>query len=143
MLTRQIGPKVRKLSRYIKQNMHQMISDATNNQVTHVQARVLYYLEWMNDNEKKDVYQKDIEEFLSVSKSTASELISTLENNEYISRIKLENDGRLRKIVLLEKGYETNKKIGETLKNFEINMQNKLTQEELESFFNIIDKLIK
>ena len=122
--------------------MNQMISDVTDNQVTSVQARILYYLEWMNDHEKIDVYQKDIESFLSVSKSTASEMISTLENNGFISRIKLENDGRLRKIILLEKGYETNKKIGETIQNFEMNMQNKLSEKELENFFKIIDKLI-
>lgn len=142
MINRQIGPMARKLNRYIKQNMNQMISDVTDNQVTSVQARILYYLEWMNDHEKIDVYQKDIESFLSVSKSTASEMISTLENNGFISRIKLENDGRLRKIILLEKGYETNKKIGETIQNFEMNMQNKLSEKELENFFKIIDKLI-
>ena len=142
MINRQIGPMARKLNRYIKQNMNQMISDVTDNQVTSVQARILYYLEWMNDHEKIDVYQKDIESFLSVSKSTASEMISTLENNGFISRIKLENDGRLRKIILLEKGYETNKKIGETIKNFESSMQNKLSEKELESIFGIIDKLI-
>lgn len=142
MINRQIGPMARKLNRYIKQNMNQLISDVTDNQVTSVQARILYYLEWMNDEEKKDVYQKDIESFLSVSKSTASEMISTLENNGFISRIKLENDGRLRKIILLDKGYETNKKIGETIKNFETNMQSKLSEKELENFFKIIDKLI-
>ena len=142
MINRQIGPMARKLNRYIKQNMNQMISDVTDNQVTSVQARILYYLEWMNDHEKIDVYQKDIESFLSVSKSTASEMISTLENNGFISRIKLEIDGRLRKIILLEKGYETNKKIGETIQNFEMNMQNKLSEKELENFFKIIDKLI-
>ena len=117
MINRQIGPMARKLNRYIKQNMNQLISDVTDNQVTSVQARILYYLEWMNDEEKKDVYQKDIESFLSVSKSTASEMISTLENNGFISRIKLENDGRLRKIILLDKGYETNKKI-RTIRKF-------------------------
>ena len=142
MINRQIGPMARKLNRYIKQNMNQMISDVTDNQVTAVQARILFYLEWMNDQEKKDVYQKDIESFLSVSKSTASEMISTLENNGFISRIKLENDGRLRKIVLLEKGYETNKKVGETIKNFEQSMKNKLSSKELEVFFEIIEKLI-
>ena len=142
MINRQIGPMARKLNRYIKQNMNQMISDVTDNQVTSVQARILYYLEWMNDHEKIDVYQKDIEAFLSVSKSTASEMISTLEHNGFISRIKLENDGRLRKIVLNEKGYETNKKIGETIKNFEQSMKNKLSSKELEVFFEIIEKLI-
>ena len=134
------GPKLRKLSRYIKQNMNARINEVTNSQVTHVQARVLCYLEWMND-EGKDVYQKNVEEFLSVSKSTASEIISNLENNQYISRLKLENDGRLRKIVLLEKGYQTNKAIGETIQNFENEMRNKLSEEELLNFFNIIDKL--
>lgn len=140
-MNNQIGPKTRKLSRYIKHHLQQIISEATSNQVTHVQARVLFYLEWMEE-EKKDVYQKNIEEFLSVSKSTASELISNLENNEYISRIKLENDGRLRKIVLLDKGYQTNKIIGKTIHDFEEKLQGKLTKEELENFFKIVDKLI-
>ena len=141
MFHKSIGPRVRKISRYIKQNMNHRINEVTNSQVTHVQARILCYLEWMSD-EGKDVYQKNIEEFLSVSKSTASEIISNLENNEYISRVKLENDGRLRKIVLLEKGYQTNKAIGETIENFENEMRSKLSEEELELFFSLIEKII-
>ena len=140
-MNNQIDPKTRKLSRYIKHNLHQIVSEATANQVTHVQARVLFYLEWMEE-EKKDVYQKNIEEFLAVSKSTASELISNLENNGYISRVKEENDGRLRKIILLEKGYETNKVIGKTIQDFEKKLQSKLTEDELENFFRIVDKLV-
>ena len=141
MLEKSIGPKVRKLSRYIKQNMHHRINEVTNSQVTHIQARVLWYIEWMS-KEGKDVYQKNIEEFLAVSKSTASEIISNLENNEYISRVKLENDGRLRKLVLLEKGYQTNKAIGETIVTFEKEMMSKLTEEELDNFFSLIDKIV-
>ena len=140
-MNNQIGPKIRKLSRYIKHNLHQIVSEAISNQVTHVQARVLFYLEWMEE-ENKNVYQKNIEEFLAVSKSTASELISNLENNGYIIRVKEENDGRLRKILLLEKGRETNNIIGKTFQDFEKKLQSKLTQEELESFFNIVDKLV-
>lgn len=140
-MNNQIVPKTRKLIRYIKHNLHQIVSEATANQVTHVQARVLFYLECMEE-EKKDVYQKNIEEFLAVSKSTASELISNLENNGYISRVKEENDGRLRKIILLEKGYETNKVIGKTIQDFEKKLQSKLTEDELENFFRIVDKLV-
>ena len=136
-----IGFMLRKLSRYVKHNMFHRIGDATNHQVTHIQARVLCYLEWKQD-EKEVVYQKNIEEFLSVSKSTASELISNLEKNEYISRVKEESDGRMRKIVLLEKGYKTNKLIGETIQNFENEMKNKLSQEEIDIFYSIIDKII-
>ena len=140
-MEKSIGFMLRKLSRYVKHNMFHRIGDATNHQVTHIQARVLCYLEWKQD-EKEVVYQKNIEEFLSVSKSTASELISNLENNGYISRVKEENDGRLRKIILLEKGYETNKVIGKTIQDFEKKLQSKLTEDELENFFRIVDKLV-
>ena len=141
MISNQIGPMCRKLSRYIKHNLAQRISEITNNQVTHIQGRVMYYIEW-NTNEGKDVYQKDIESFLAVSKSTASEIISNLENNGYIERVKLESDARLRKLVLLEKGHEVIRLIGESIKDFENELQNKLSKEELECFIRIIDKLI-
>lgn len=141
MISNQIGPMSRKLSRYIKHNLAQRISEITNNQVTHIQGRVMYYIEW-NTNEGKDVYQKDIESFLAVSKSTASEIISNLENNGYIERVKLESDARLRKLVLLEKGHEVIRLIGESIKDFENELQNKLSKEELECFIRIIDKLI-
>ena len=136
-----IGYFSRKLSRYIKHTMFHRIGDVTNHQVTHIQARVLGYLSWMEE-ENKVVYQKDIEEFLSVSKSTASELVSNLEKNEYISRVKEETDGRVRKIVLLEKGKYTNKLIGETIKNFEEELSSKLPKEEVEQFYSIVEKLI-
>lgn len=140
-MDKSIGHMARKLSRYIKHNLFHRVGEATSHQVTHVQARLLSYLEWMEE-EKKDVYQKNIEEFLSISKSTASELISTLEKNEYISRVKLEEDGRVRKIILLEKGYKTNKLIGDTIRDFEKEMKNKLTEDEINTFTSIIEKLI-
>ena len=140
-MEKSIGFMSRKLSRYVKHNMFHRISDVTEQQVTHIQARVLCYLEWKHD-EGEVVYQKNIEEFLSVSKSTASELISNLEKNEYISRVKEESDGRVRRIVLLEKGFKTNKLIGETIQNFENEMKNKLSEKELNTFFLIIEKII-
>ena len=56
--------------------------------------------------------------------------------------MKEEADGRVRKIVLLDKGYEINKLIGETIKNFEMETKNKITPEELDLFVSIIEKII-
>ena len=108
--------------------------------ITYTQATVIGYLKLKNDTL---VFQKDIEEEFYINKATASKMLSLMEEKNLIERVPLENDGRLKKIVVLEKG-ESLKIVGkEIINNLENKLKKDITQEELDIFKKVCRLLIK
>ena len=68
--------------------------------MTSIQALILHYI--IVESEKKDIFPKDLEEFLEIKGSSITSLISNLERNGYLRRESLASDGRYKKLVLTE-----------------------------------------
>ena len=84
----------RKISRYFS-------SYFTDTPLTSIQALVLHYL--MTESVKRNVFPKDLEEFLEIKPSSVTSLISNLERNGYLRRESLADDGRYKNLVLTQK----------------------------------------
>lgn len=91
--------------------------------------------------EGKQTYQKDIEEKFSIRRSTATGIINSMEKNNLIKRMPDEKDSRLKRLVPTEKALEINKHIEKKLIKFDDDLRNGITKEELNSFFNILEKI--
>ena len=65
-----------------------------------IQALTLHYI--IVESENRDVYLKDIEEFLEIKGSSVNNLINNLERNGYLHRESVSHDGRYKKLVLTE-----------------------------------------
>lgn len=72
----------------------------TGTPITSIQALILHYL--IVESEKRDIFPKDLEEFLEIKGSSITSLISNLERNGYLRRESLASDGRYKKLVLTE-----------------------------------------
>ena len=72
----------------------------TGTSLTSIQALILHYI--IVESEKKDIFPKDLEEFLEIKGSSVTSLISNLERNGYLRRESLASDGRYKKLVLTE-----------------------------------------
>ncbi len=72
----------------------------TGTSLTSIQALILHYI--IVESEKKDIFPKDLEEFLEIKGSSITSLISNLERNGYLRRESLASDGRYKKLVLTE-----------------------------------------
>ena len=55
-------------------------------------------------SQQGDVYQKDIESFFKLRRSTVSSQLDTLEKKGLIQRVPVSHDARLKKLVLTEEG---------------------------------------
>lgn len=103
--------------------------------------RIVDYL--LNYIDKEYIYQKDIEEALNLSKATVSDVLNRMEKNGLIERNTNPNDTRSKMIVLskdTKELFENNKK---RLQELEKKAKKDITQEELEIFSNILNKMIK
>ena len=83
-----------------------------------------FILRFLNEHKDKNIYQKDIEKFFGLKKSTITSILNSLEDAGYIERKVGKDDGRLRRIVLTEKGFAMNEKVHNEFETLEENMSN-------------------
>ena len=65
-----------------------------------------WIMRYLYENRKKDIFQKDIEKFFSIGRSTVTNIIQILEKKGYVRRESVEYDARLKKVILTEQGIE-------------------------------------
>lgn len=135
-----VGFEIRTLSNLIRRDVERNIAnmDPKPNGRIHGWAINYFY-----ENRDRDIFQKDFEEKFSIRRSTASNMLKLMEKDGYIKRVSVENDARLKKIVLTDKAVKIHTKICEDIVARERKLRNGLTDEELEAFFRITEKLKK
>ena len=100
-------------------------------------------INYFYENRDRDIFQKDFEEKFSIRRSTASNMLKLMEKDGYIKRVSVENDARLKKIVLTDKAVKIHTEICKDIAAREKKLRKGLTDEELEAFFRITEKLKK
>ena len=135
---RHIGRKVNILSHKITRRIDRV---ASNYGVTAGQAKIIGFIYFKSDG--VDVFQKDIEEEFDIRRSSVTSVLNLMEKNNLIKRVTVEEDGRLKKIVLTDKAIEIHKSINSEIEKVENIFAEVLSPEELNDFSEIIERLIK
>lgn len=107
----------------------------TSTQATTVQYIALY-------GETQDVFQKDLEEFLSIRGSSASGMISYLERDGYLSRECASFDKRYKRLVLTEKGRALQEDLTARRERYTDSVFDGISEEELKVFESVVLKII-
>ena len=108
--------------------------------ITGQQMNIIMFLKH-SDDEGRDVFQRDVECNLNIRSSTATGILKTPEKNGYIERVSVPSDARLKKLVLTEKSYAMFEQIDPFIKAINTKITEGLTEEEIEQFFCITEKL--
>ena len=131
-----IGMEIRALSKYIGRYLN---SIQKQYDITGPQGLILIYIY----QSEKDVYQKDIEKFFNIRRSSATGLITSLEEKEYITRESVASDARLKKLILTNKAKNAVSLVDEQVIDLEEKMMQGISEEEIEFFRKIIAKMTK
>lgn len=89
-----------------------------------------------------DTFPKDIEKEFSINRSTTSEMLKLMCKKGMIEREEVEYDARLKKIVLTESSRNHNRQIEDKMKELHQKLIKDLSEEEINTFIKISDKLI-
>ena len=92
-------------------------------------------------NKDRDIYQKDIEKEFGITRSTASNIISLMEKKGYVSRESVNNDARLKKLVLTKLAIDYCEKFLEDLDKLNSDLVEDISEEELISFYKTLNKI--
>lgn len=136
MTTPHLGNKIIILSNQVKHCLHQA-SEVEG--ISGAQGRILHILSVQPDNEP--LYQKDLEEIFHLSRSTVAQTIQTMEKNGLLTRSSVSQDARLKKLEITDKGREINARIGSHVIAMEQELSRSLTEEEIQTFLRVMDKL--
>lgn len=112
--------------------------DYENHVISHAGSSIISYLD---NHADKDIFQRDLEHEFSVRRSTVSKILTALEQKEYIKRVAVSSDRRLKKIVLTDKAKLLTDRIKLQKKILEEKMTSGLSEEELSAFKATLEKI--
>lgn len=107
-------------------------------QLTRMHHWIIAYL---YDHRDQDIYQRDIEAEFKVSRSTTSNMLSLMEKKQMIKRLNVENDARLKRVVLTEKAVELHLRHMDTAHKLDGMIEEAITSEEKAELIRILDKI--
>ena len=128
-----LGNQIIILSNQVKHYLHQA---AEVEGISGSQSRILHYISEFS--KKTEVYQKDVEEFFYLRRSTVTQTLQAMEKNGLIRRAR---DARLKKLELTEAGQALEAQIHTRVMQMEQRLRESLTEEEITQFLSITDKL--
>lgn len=133
-----IGLEIRNLSNLIRRDIETHADELEFKPSKGVRG---WAIDYFYENRDRDIFQKDFEEKFSIRRSTASNILKLMEKNGFITRQSIESDARLKKIVLTEKAVQLHNCIAEDIKRREKRLRKGLTDEELNAFFSVMQKI--
>ncbi|MBQ3489355.1 MAG: MarR family transcriptional regulator [Clostridia bacterium] len=96
-----IGAQIKSLSHLIMREIGNCICGKYPDEAT---GNNMFIIGYLAHHKNRDIFQKDLEEFFSVRRSTMSNIILRMEQKGFLLREPVLYDRRLKKLVLTEKG---------------------------------------
>lgn len=103
-----------------------------------LQARILKYI---LEQKSEVICQKDLENYLKISKATISEVLVTMEKKEIIKRVSMPNDARAKRIVLTNTSLERFQELEKNFSDINEKLIEGISDDELARFLNILNKM--
>ncbi len=100
-----------------------------------------WILAFLYEHEGEDVYQRDLEDAFSVTRSTVSKVVKLMESKGLIRRESVFHDARLKKLILTEKGREVHQMAAKGNQQLELRLENGFTQEEKEQLLSFLRRV--
>ena len=136
-MKRLIGAEIRGLQNLIARQLDGLTSTLGEDFLS---GQNLFILKYLMENEEKDVFQCDLEKVLSVTKSTCSKVLTTMQQKGLIERSGV-SDARYKKISITEKGKNLIEKFDKFIYAHDESLVKGLTDEQIRTFLYCIDTI--
>ena len=103
-----------------------------------LQARILKYI---LEQKSEVICQKDLENYLKISKATISEVLVAMEKKEIIKRVSIPNDARAKRIVLTNTSLERFQELEKNFSDINEKLIEGISDDELARFLNVLNKM--
>ena len=133
-----IGLELRSLNNMIRRYFE---FSSHKNEIETITGNNGWIIGYLADNADKDIYQKDLEDHFTITRSTASKVLSLMEQKGLIQRQAVAQDARLKKLVLTEKAWKIKGLMREDSERMERTLTNGFTEEEVETLYSYLQRM--
>lgn len=98
---------------------------------------------FLSENEGREIYQKDLEDHFTITRSTASKVLSLMERKHLIQRQAVAQDARLKRIVLTEKAKKIAGLMCMDAERMERTLLQGFTGEEVKTLYSYLERMKK
>ena len=134
-----IGFNIRRLSNYIKRDIEK---SSVSQKIDLPKGVNGWAIGYFYENREKQIFHRDFENRFSIRRSTASNILKTMEQNGFIKRVSVENDARLKRIILTDKAVKIHQDIMNDITNREERMRKCFSDSEIDAFLSMINRFI-
>ncbi len=133
-----IGLELRSLNNMIRRYFE---FSSHKNEIETITGNNGWIIGYLADNADKDIFQKDLEDHFTITRSTASKVLTLMEQKGLIQRQAVAQDARLKKLVLTEKAWKIKGLMREDAERMERTLTNGFTEEEVETLYSYLQRM--
>lgn len=130
--------ELRRLTNHVRRKLMTFKGDKNNKRQT---SSHYYIINYIADKGNEPVFQRDIDQRFSLRRPTTTEILKLMERNGLVTKKSVENDLRLKKVVLTKKAKVLGEEFEVFLEDMEAQMCDGINEEEMNTFFNVIEKM--
>lgn len=134
----QVGFEIHRTAHMLSRRLEARVKERGIDEVTLTHGWILQFL---YANREKDIYQKDIEKYFLVGRSTVANSIKLMEKKGLVRREFVECDARLKKVLLTEKGICTHETIEAMIVELNSGLLEGIEEKETGVFLKLIRKI--
>ena len=112
-------------------------------QVNNITGSNGWILQFLAEHEGENVFQRDLQNSFSVTRSTISKVVKLMESKGLIRRESVFSDARLKKLVLMDRGREIYQLASAGNNELETRMTRGFSQEEMETLMSLLVRISK
>ena len=136
------GALLNQTSRLIRRALDARINAEVSSELSGVRGMVLGDIV-RAERQGRDVYQRDIEQWFNIRRSSVTAMLQGMEQSGFITREVVAKDARLKSLVPTEKGRQCAAAIHQCISDFEHDLQNGVSAQELEAIQGTLHKMIE
>ena len=137
MKNKDIGQQLASLTHVITRNLQNELSS----ELMRISAANGYILVYLYENKQNDVFQRDLEEYFNITRSTASKVLSLMETKGLIRRGGVDGDARLKKLVITKEGEMMLEALSDSRKQMEDKLTDGFSEDELDRLHDYLRRM--
>ena len=95
------------------------------------------------NNENRDVYQRDVEQWFHIRRSSVTVILQGMEQDGFITRSAVAKDARLKRLIATEKGRACHKQIEASIARFEDDLQSGIDPQQAAAARAVLEQTLR
>lgn len=135
------GALVGQAFRVIRRALDARIATEVTPELTGVRCMLLGEIVRAN-KEDRDVYQRDVEHWMQIRRSSVTSVLQAMEQDGFITRCSVEKDARLKRLAATPKGVAYHERIRLSIDRFERELQHGIAPEQQQMARSVLEQVL-